>query len=185
MMEDKGEGPQYLVVGEILRPHGVTGELRMRIMTDYPERIPTVESVYLSRREDDPQPRPARVTGMRMHQGYGLLRLQNIADRDAADRLRGQYVMIGIADAVPLAEGEFYLYELIGMEIVTETGEVIGTLREVLETGANDVYIVDSAQYGEVLIPVIPDIILQTERATKRITVRLPDGLIANHQVAD
>ncbi|MBE2266947.1 MAG: 16S rRNA processing protein RimM, partial [Anaerolinea sp.] len=94
------------------------------------------------------------------------------------DRLRNLLVMVALENAVPLEEGEFYLYELIGLNVQTESGEALGTLTEVLETGANDVYVVNSPRYGEVLIPVLPETILETNIAAKRMTVRLPDGLL-------
>jgi 16S rRNA processing protein RimM len=113
-----------------------------------------------------------------MHQGYALLTLKGVADRDEADRLRGLYALVGIEDAVPLEEGEFYLYQVIGLSVVTEDGERIGILNDVMETGANDVYIVNSEQYGSVLIPVIENVVLKTDIDAGTITVRLPEGLL-------
>ena len=170
--------PRYLVVGEILRPHGIRGELRMRILTDYPERIPQLERVYIAK---DPQPvSPAayNVQHMRMHQGYGLLKLQGIDDRTQADLLRDLTVLVAIEDAVPLEEGEFYLYQLFGLSVQTADGSTVGRITDVLETGANDVYVVDSPQYGEILIPVTDDTILETDIEHGVVVVNLPEGLI-------
>ena len=172
------EQPQYLVIGEILRPHGIRGELRMRILTDYPERIPQLEQVYIAEDSQPDSPAAYRVQHMRMHQGYGLLKLQGIDDRDQADLLRGLTVLVAIEDAVPLEEGEFYLYQLIGMSVQTTDGSTLGRITDVLETGANDVYIVDSPQYGEILIPVTDDTILETDIERGVIIVNLPEGLI-------
>ncbi len=170
--------PEYLILGEILRPHGVRGELRMRILTSYPEHLSELETVYLGR---DPQKANAAeysVEHIRMHQAYGLLKLKGIDDRDQADRLRTLYVMAALEDAVPLEDDEFYLYELIGMTVQTDDGKTLGTISEVLETGANEVYIVDSPQYGEVLIPVTDETILKTDTDAGVITVKLPEGLL-------
>lgn len=173
------EKPPFLLVGEVLRPHGVRGELRLRILTDYPERIGKLKTVYLGQPEKPERARPYRVEGMRMNGEYGLLKLHDIDDRDAGDRLREQYVMVSAEDAVPLDEGEFYLYELIGLNVQMETGEALGTLIEVLETGgANDVYLVRGDRYGEVLIPVLNETILKTDVDAGIITVRLPEGLL-------
>lgn len=170
--------PRYLLVGEILRPHGVRGELRMRVLTDYPERLKTLSEVFLSRKADDENPRSYTPTSVRFHQGYALVFFKGVADRDAADRLRGMLVMVDVANAVPLEEGEFYLYQLIGLNVVTESGEVLGKIAEVLETGANDVYIVQGGAHGEILIPVTPETILKTDIAAGQVTVRLPEGLL-------
>jgi 16S rRNA processing protein RimM len=171
--------PAYLVLGEILRPHGVRGELRVRLMTEYPERIAKLKTIYLA---DSPEPTkpptPYAVKGMRMNSGYGLLKLAGIDERNGADRLRGLLVLIDIEHAVPLEAGEFYLYQLIGLTVQTAEGETLGKLEEVLETGANDVYIVDSPRYGEVLIPATEEAIVKTDIGAGVMTVKLPEGLL-------
>ncbi len=172
--------PKYLLLGEVLRPHGIRGELRVRLFTDYPERIRQLETVYLGDSPDSSTVIPYAVEAIRFHQGYGLLKLTIINDRDAADRMRQLLVMVDLEHAVPLEEGEFYLYELIGLNVITDQDEPLGTITEVLETGANDVYIVDSPTYGEVLIPALADTILKTDIAGGIMVVRLPDGLIPN-----
>jgi 16S rRNA processing protein RimM len=179
--------PKYLLLGEVLRPHGIQGELRLRLLTDYPERIAKLKTVFLAESPEAEKVMPYQVQGMRMNKDFGLLRLHEITDRDQADRLRGLYVLVDIANAVPLEAGEFYLYQLIGLKVVTSLGETLGTLTEVLETGANDVYIVDSPQYGEILIPVIPETIVATNIDDGVLIVNLPEGLIPDSQqnVAD
>lgn len=172
------EEPNYLLLGEVLRPHGVRGELRLRLLTAYPERIAKLETIYVGSSPDSSRLTPYAVEGMRMHTGYGLLKLRGIDDRDQAERLRSLFVMIDLAHAVPLEEGEFYLYQLIGLSVLTDNNMKLGTLVEVLETGANDVYIVDSPDYGEVLIPVTPETILSTDIERGVVTVHLPDGLL-------
>jgi 16S rRNA processing protein RimM len=171
--------PPFLLIGEVLRPHGIRGELRMRLLTAYPERVARLETVYLAESIDAPQRTPYRVQGMRMNAPYGLLKLHGIDDRTIAERLRGLMVMVDIEHAVPLEEGEFYLYQLIGLHVVLSDGTPLGTLSDVLEAaGANDVYVVDSPVYGEVLIPVIPQTILSTDMEARVLTVQLPEGLL-------
>ena len=170
--------PAYLAIGEVLRPHGVQGELRIRILTDYPERIGELQTVYLGANVESTMLKPYVVVGMRMHQNYGLLSLQGIDSRAKADRLRGQFIMVDMEHAVPLEEGEFYLYELLGLEVRTVDGETLGTISEVIETGANDVYVVESSRFGEVLIPVTGETVLETNIAAGIVTVRLPEGLL-------
>lgn len=115
---------------------------------------------------------------MRMHQGFALVKLREYPDRTAVERLRGQFLMVRIEDAVPLDEGEFYLFQVIGLPVRTEDGLELGVVTEVLETGANDVYVVSGGERGEILIPVTPATILSTDIAAQRITVRLPEGLL-------
>lgn len=170
--------PKYLLIGEVLRPHGIMGEVKTKILTHYPERLSRLETVYLAPSADSTKVTEYSLESVRMHQGYALLKFKGINDRDQADLLRQLVVMVAVGDAVPLDEGEHYLYQLVGLTVQTEAGETLGTLTEVLETGANDVYIVDSSRYGEVLIPATSETILSTDIATKLMIVRLPNGLL-------
>lgn len=152
----------------------------MRVLTDYPERIGKLKAIYTASDPEAANPRPHAVRHVRMHQDYALLTLRDIIDRNAAETMRDLFVLVDIREAVPLDDDEVYLFQLIGMSVVTEAGETIGVITEVLETGANDVYVVDSERYGEVLIPVIDDTILNTDTDTNQVTVRLPEGLLPN-----
>lgn len=171
------EQPRYLVLGEILRPHGILGELRMRILTDFPERIKSLKTVYIGK-DPNAEVLGYKVEHMRMHQNYGLLKLSGVDDRTDADRLRELFVMVDFANAVPLEDDEIYLFQLIGLQVETETGEKLGKITEVLETGANDVYIISSPNYGEILIPVLNETILKTDVEAGIMVVHLPDGLL-------
>lgn len=170
--------PPFLLIGEVLRPHGVRGELKIRLLTDYPERVNELESIFLGKNPDDLKAKSYRVQHMRMHQGFGLLTLKTINSREDADRLRGLLVMIRTEDAIPLEDDEIYLYQLIGMRVETQSGDFLGIIKDVLETGANDVYIIDSDEHGEILIPVTDETIVETDTDSNRIIVNLPEGLI-------
>jgi 16S rRNA processing protein RimM len=170
--------PRYLLLGEVLRPHGVAGELRVRVLTAYPERLSKLKTVYLGRGPESPDAKAYRLQAVRFNQGYALMKLRGVNSRDQADQFRERFVMVAIEDAVPLDEGEVYLFQLIGMTVQTQDEQVIGTIKDVLETGANDVYIVDSPQYGEVLIPATEHTIVKKDAENRRITVILPEGLL-------
>jgi len=172
------ETPRYLLLGEILRPHGIRGELRMRVLTDYPERISKRGYIFLGKDPNTDKAIRYTVEAMRMHHDYGLLKLAGVDDRTAAEAYRELFVMIPLEDAVPLEEGEVYLFQLIGLTVQTSAGEILGKLTEVLETGANDVYFVDSPKYGDVLIPATDDTIVEVNVEAGTITVELPEGLL-------
>lgn len=167
--------PRYLVLGEVLRPHGVAGELRMRVLTAYPERLAELKTIYIGRSPEAPDIKSHKLQAVRFNQGYALLKLKGVNNRDQADRFRELFVMVAIEDAIPLDEGEVYLFQLIGMTVQTQDGQILGTIREVLETGANDVYIVDSPHHGEILIPATEHTI---DAENRRVTVILPEGLL-------
>jgi len=144
----------------------------MKIITDYPERLGALETLYLG-----PEYTPRRVIGIRRHRDGLLLDLEGIPDRDAAEQFRDMLVHVSIEDAVPLEEGEHYLFELLGLQVVTEGGRELGTLNDVIETGANDVFVVNGPD-GEVLLPDIPQVVRQVDVPGGRIVVHLLDGLL-------
>ncbi len=156
-----------------MRAHGIRGEVSMRVITDYPERLSTLETLYIGG-----QHQPYTIQQMRPHKDGLLLRLAGVADRSDAELLRQQMVYIHIEDAIPLEEGEFYLFELEGIRVVTDEGEELGTFKDFIETGANDVYIITHPERGEILLPAIPEVIMKVDLDARVMTVHLLDGLI-------
>lgn len=170
--------PNYLLIGEVLRPHGIRGELRLKILTDYPERVSKIKTVYLGSDANQPDATLYHVQSARLNKQFLLLMLKGIQDRNEAETLRGQFVMVDIDNAVPLDDDEIYLFELIGLTVKTDTGQELGTIKDVIETGANDVYVVTSRQYGEVLIPAHDETLIEIDTESAIVTVKLPDGLL-------
>jgi 16S rRNA processing protein RimM len=170
--------PKYLQLGDILRPHGIKGELRVRVLTDYPERLPALKHVYLGGTPTDPKPRPYTISRVRFDRQYALITFEGIDDRDSADMLRGLALMVAIEDAVPLEEGEVYLFQLIGMRVVLEDGTDIGEIIDIAETGGNDNYIVKSPTLGEFAIPAIPQVVLKIDTDKQHLLIRPMEGLL-------
>lgn len=164
--------PRYLAIGKVLRPWGVRGEVKVEILTDWPERFALLEHVYLGE-----EAMPCRLERVRLHQGYALLKLAGYDDRSAAEALRGQVVQVPHEEAMPLDEGEYYVYQIEGLEVWTDEGESLGRVVEVLFTGSNEVYVVHGPR-GEVLIPAIADVVLKVDLEDRRLIVHLMDGLI-------
>ena len=170
--------PRFLIIGRIRKPHGVRGELKVAVQTDDPDRFRILDRVFISRDSLDPAPRKMQVTGIRFQQHDALLKFAGIDDRDEAKLLNSQWVFVAIEDAVPLAEGEMYTYQLQGLQVVTTAGESIGVVSSILETGANDVLIVNGDK-GEILIPDIPDVVKTVDLAAEVITIEPMDRLLA------
>lgn len=170
--EQEPEQIQTLAIGRILAPHGLRGEMRMQIWTHFPERIPSIPSVSF---DDDPETfkvRRARVTDK-----AAIIRVEGISTREAADERRGAVVRIALEHAAPLEEDEFYQFQLIGLDVVTAAGEPLGTLADIIETGANDVYLVRDAEGKEVLLPALKSVILDVNLEHNRMTVQPPEYL--------
>jgi 16S rRNA processing protein RimM len=114
----------------------------------------------------------------RPNRGQFLVKFAGIADRDAAEALRWQYILIPEAAAMPLGENENYLHDLMGLHVVTTAGQALGKIAEILLTPANDVYLV-RGPLGEVLIPATREVIVRVDLPAATMTVALPDGLLA------
>jgi 16S rRNA processing protein RimM len=163
--------PEFLAVGRVIRPHGVRGDLLLETLTDFPEHLGEVEVVYLG---ETAQPHP--LSAARRHHDQMIIHLADCADRECAEQYRGQVVQVRAAAAAPLPPGKYYHHQLLGLTVVTETGESLGELVEILETGANDVYVVRGPQ-GEILLPAIRSVILNIALEERKITVHLLEGL--------
>ncbi len=170
--------PPFLLLGQVLRPHGIRGELRVEVMTAYPERILPEQHIYLG-------PDPADVNAARLytivqarrHQQYLILQLVGVGNRNAAELLREQYVMVALEDAAPLEDDEYYLFQVIGLDVITTEGEALGRITDVIETGANDVFVVRGPR-GEVLLPVINECVRDIDLDKGTVTVHLMAGLL-------
>jgi 16S rRNA processing protein RimM len=152
----------------------------VRLSTDYPEHVNDLTHVYIAKKPTGDGAKPYAVSGMRMNKAHGLLRLEDIDDRDQADRLRQLYVLVRFEDAVALEDDEFYLFQVIGMTVQTQDGYVVGTVKSVMETGANDVYVVDSPDHGEVLFPITVETLVSHDIEGGIVWVNLIDGLLPN-----
>ena len=164
--------PEYLLVGEVLRPHGVRGALLLQVLTEFPDRLKDQEFLYLG-----PRRRKFRVAQAGQHGREILLSLAEITDRDTAEVLRGLGVYIRVGDAGPLPPGRFYHHQVEGLEVVADTGERLGTVARIMETGANDVYVVRDEAGRETLLPAIPAVIRKYDLETGRLLVHLLEGL--------
>jgi 16S rRNA processing protein RimM len=169
----QGGGPSFLAVARIRRPHGVKGELLIDLLTKFPRQLMDAGDLYL-----DGLTPPLRVVSLRRHGRDMLLQLEDIVDRDRAETLGGQLLYVRTDNLPPLPPGVYYLYQIEGLEVWTDQGDILGRIKEVLKTGANDVYVV-SGPKGEVLLPAIPDVIRDVNLNEKKMTVHLLDGLAA------
>jgi 16S rRNA processing protein RimM len=156
-----------LTVGTIAGTHGVAGEVTMRLTTDDPDHLRRIKQVFVG---DEAQPR--RLIGLRFHAGMALLRLGGVRTREEGRLLLGQPVRIAGTDARPLEPGEFYYYQAIGLEALDEAGHRIGTVTDILETGANDVFVITPDEGADILLPNIPEVILDLNPAERRMVVR-------------
>jgi len=167
--------PRFLVIGRIIRPHGIRGELRVESFTDTPERFSWLEKVYLE--EDNGA--PLMVEDVRFHQNWVLIKFTGIDDRTAAESLRRSWLYVPRDEAVPLAEDEYFLFQLIGLQVINQHGDLLGEIHDVIETQANNVFVVRTNR-DEHLIPDIPDVIREIDFEKMIMTIEEFPGLIVH-----
>ena len=151
-----------LIVGEILKPQGIRGELKVRAFTDSAEDFRAFKRVYLDGEE-------YRVLSVRVGDGAVYLGLRGVPDRNAAELLRGKKIVVRREDAPEPEEGTYYIVDLLGSEIVTETGEKLGELADIRQA-ATDIYTL-IAGGKEILFPAAKGVVLAVDVENKRLTV--------------
>ena len=161
----------HVVVGLIRGGWGIKGDVKVEILSDAPSRFADDSVVHL-------KGKPVKVQHSRRLKGILLVKLDNVADRTAADALRGQLLTVPEADAEPLPEGAFYHFQIMGVPVRTVDGEDLGRIAEIIATGANDVYVVRLEGRRDILIPAMEDVVLSVDLEGDGMTVQLPDGLV-------
>ncbi len=162
--------PVFLAVGRLRRAHGIHGEILMDVLTDFPERLHAGKTIYLG-----DEHRPIKLTGVRRQHVALLVRLEGVEDGDATAPFRNLIVYVRAENLPALPEGEYYHHQLLGISVVDEAGQPVGFLTEIMETGANDVYMVVSPDGKETLLPAIEDVILEVNLERREMRVRLPE----------
>lgn len=168
-LPERTPDPERLVIGRIAGAHGAHGEFKLAILSSHPEHFPALERVYLG---DEPTPR--RLEQVHLRRGDALLRVEGLTAAEEVARRRGQLVWIDRADAMPLPEGEYYHYQLLDLDVVDVEGHALGRLVRIIETGANDVYVVQQ-QDGELLLPALEAVIREVDLANHRMVVTVPE----------
>lgn len=162
-------------VGKIVGSYGYQGMVKIMPLTDFPERFKKLKTVILWQ---NGKGREVAVEAARSHGESYLLKLQGIDSPEAAKDYRNALLKIDKSQLYPLPENYYYHFQLQGLSVYDEEKGHLGKLTEVLETGANDVYVVQSPEYGEILLPAIKDVILEVNLAAKTMQVRLLPGLV-------
>jgi 16S rRNA processing protein RimM len=166
--------PTFLAVGKLRRPHGVRGEILMEVLTDFPERLKRGMTLFVG-----PTHQKMRLSSLRSQDQALLVSFRGLKDSESAGELRNQMVYVRAEDRPPLPEGEYYHHQLIGLQVVNEDGAPLGVVKEILETGANDVYVVLPPDGPEILLPATNDVILEIDLAGGRMQVHILPGLLA------
>jgi 16S rRNA processing protein RimM len=165
--------PAFIAVGKVRRPHGVTGEFVVEIYTDFPERLKPGKVLYAGEKHN-----PVTIRSERVHAEGLLMAFEGYSTPEQVGRFRNQILYIPKAERSDLPEGEFYYDELLGLRVVDETGNLLGELTEIMETGANDVYVVTDSKGKELLLPAISEVVLDIDLPGGMMKVHLLPGIL-------
>lgn len=169
--------PAYLVVGKLRRPHGVKGELLMEVLTDFPERLKSGVTLY-----GEPEYDPMVLRSVRSHHKGLLVAFEGCDTPEQAGELRNMVVTVKTAERPPLPEGEYYHHQIIGLQVRTSAGQVLGRVVEILETGANDVLVVSGETGADALIPLADPFLHEINLGQNVLVVNLIPGLLPDEE---
>ncbi|MEC3795195.1 ribosome maturation factor RimM [Bacillus velezensis] len=169
---------RWFNVGKIVNTHGIKGEVRVISKTDFAEeRYKPGNTLYLFA-EGAAEPIKVTVSAHRLHKQFHLLQFKEMPSLNEVEHLRNMMIKVPEEDLGELEEDEFYFHEIIGCEVVSEDGELIGTVKEILTPGANDVWVVARKGKKDALIPYIASVVKDININEKKIKIHVMEGLI-------
>ena len=163
----------WIIIGRIRGPHGIRGEIRVEVLTDFPERFQTSKRLYIGDSHA-----PYDVEKVRFTPKGVLLKLAGVDWRDSASRIARSYVALPENELAPLPAGSFHHHQIRGIKVFADDGSFLGTVMEIITTGSNDVYIVRNEEGEEVLLPATTEVVRTIDLEAQRIVVNLIPGLI-------
>ncbi len=177
MLGGKKVEVEYIEIGQIINTHGLKGELKVKPSTDDIRRFELLEEVSIKSQNGL---RVYPIASVRYFKQFVLLQLEGIDTITEAEKFKTCVLQIPIDLALPLEEDEYYIRDLYDMDVVTQDGEALGHIKEVLFTGGNDVYVVENpmkAEGKDLLIPAIKECIIKVDTDQNMMTVKLLEGL--------
>ena len=171
-------------VGVVSSTHGIKGEVKVYPTTDEPKRFSKLKKVYIEfckkglRGNSTSELIELEISSVRYFKQFVIVKFKGIDDINDIEKYKGMDLYVTREEAIPLEENEYYIADLIGMEVYLEDGSHFGTLKDVMETGANDVYIIKTEEGKEVLIPAIYECILDVNVEAGKMEIHLLDGLV-------
>jgi len=166
----KPSGLEYITIGQVLAPWGLEGKLKVEVITDFPHRLSPRSQLYVDRQ-------PVTIAGTSWQKGKAIIKLEGIDSVEQAEELRGKTLEIHRRQLETLPEGQYYHFQLIGLEVWTTEGKRLGKVIRVLSAPSNDNSVV-GGEKGEILIPAIEDVVKSVDLESGRITIEAIEGLL-------
>lgn len=168
------ETKKFITIGKIVNTQGHRGEVRVIPLTDFPERFSNMEKVCMER---DGRLEMRNIEKTYFHKKFIIIKFEGVDDMNAAEMMKNTQLLIPKDELMPLPEDSFYIFDIVDMEVFTVQGRLLGQVREVLQTGANDVYVVEGSTRRPLLIPALKKVVLSVDKVGKKMIVELPEGL--------
>ncbi len=170
IMSKKSVRPDFLIIGRVLAPWGRSGEVKVLVETDFPDRFAPGSSVLFNGQ-------PLEVESSRPQKQFLLVKFATINNIQDAEKLKGTELKISRSEIRELPPGEYYIFQLIGLNVLTTEGKELGHIVDIMPTASNDVYIV-AADTGEILIPAIDDVVRYIDLDKGQVVIEAIDGLL-------
>lgn len=166
---------QYITVGEIVNTQGVRGEVRVLPTTDFPERFVQDKKItlFLKGQRSD-----YTIEKVWPHKKFIIIKFAETPDMTAAEKLKGGLLQVTPEELMPLPEGNYYIFQIVGLRVMDENGQELGKIVQVIQTGANDVYVVKREEGKDILIPAIRSVVKKIDVSGGKMEVELPEGLL-------
>lgn len=166
---------EYLKVGQIINTHGIKGELKIYPLTDNIDRFDRLDYIFIKEKD---MYNKVKVESVKYIKNFPIVKLENINDMNEALKYKNRYLYINRENAVPLEENTYFIADLIGMDVVTTEGQILGKIVSVFSVSSNDVYEISNSEGKKILIPAIRDVVCDVDIKEKRMTIKLLEGLI-------
>lgn len=166
---------KYLEIGQIVNTFGIKGMVKVMPFTENIERFSKMKTVYVKNKKEN---KKYEIEEVKYHKNMVLIKFKGIENPEQADLLRQCYLLVDRTDEEPLEEGTYYIVDMIGLEVYTEEGELLGILEDIFNTGSNDIYVVKNELGKQILLPSIPDVIKKIDMPNKKVIVHLLPGLV-------
>lgn len=166
---------EFIEIGQIVNTFGVKGELKINPFTDDITRFDDLDSIYVLNKNSKVE---YKIEQVKYHKNIVIIKLKNIDTIEQAEILKGCYININKKDAIKLEEDTYFISDLIGAKVYTDSDELLGVIDDIYNTGSNDIYVVKNENGKQTLIPAISDVVKKVDVSNKKIIVHIIEGLI-------
>jgi len=159
---------ELINIGKIVNTQGHKGEVKIISLTDFPERFKDMKSALIN---NNGQMKNLTIEGVRNHKQFIVIKFKEIPDMNHAEKLKNSFIQVKQEDLVELEKGQYYIFKLIGLSVFNEENELLGEIKDVIKTGANDVYVIKDNEGNEMLVPAIKDVVKDINLEEKKVVI--------------